>query len=141
MSITSLLMVAATVFLTLMRTFGKLAAPHIHPIVAGFFMHLAAFVFMALIFLAIRPEIKAQLTFHKGLLFAALAGVAAVTFDILVFTIFKLGGSLSVFTVVVNAGSILLAVLIGVLFLKESLTLVQYASVGVVLVGIYFLLK
>lgn len=123
------------------RIFGKLASPHIHPVAAVLFMQVAMLAVGITAFLVIRPEIKAQITFPKGVLFAVFAGVSAALFDILVYTVFRMGGSLSMFTVVVNAGSIVLAVLIGVLFLKESLTVVQTASILVILVGIFFLLK
>lgn len=92
----------------------------------------------ALVFLKL---INAPLQFSsKGVTLAIFAGISVGLAEILSFYIFSKGISLSVGMPIIVGGSVLVGSALGIIFLKESLTLVQYFAIALVTAGISILL-
>ncbi|QQR82827.1 hypothetical protein IPJ70_01810 [Candidatus Campbellbacteria bacterium] len=76
-------------------------------------------------------------TTSTGVIYAVLAGLAIAAWNVLVIIIFARGGNLSyVFPVIYGAGAIAIPSIVGWLFFKESLTLIQGGGIALILIGI-----
>ncbi len=72
-----------------------------------------------------------------GILYATLAGIAIAIWNVLVIIIFSKGGNLSfVFPVIYGAGAIAIPSIVGWLFFKETVSLVQGGGLVLVLLGV-----
>jgi len=72
----------------------------------------------------------------KGTLFAVGAGAAIGVAEILTFVVYSKGAPASMATPLIMGGSILIAALIGLLALRESLALTQIFGVALVIAGV-----
>lgn len=91
-------------------------------------------VIVPLVFLLTKAVNKASFlhTQRNGLVYAVLAGVSIAAFALAFHKIFQHGGNLSYISPIVFGGSIALASVLGIIFLKESLSI--YHALGIVLV-------
>ncbi|WP_223649732.1 EamA family transporter [Hymenobacter psoromatis] len=77
----------------------------------------------------------------RGLGLAALAGLCVGLAEMLTFVVFRRGVPASVGTPVIVGGSVLLATLLGLLVLRESLTLGQVGGLALIVGGIGLLAR
>lgn len=76
---------------------------------------------------------------QKGLWFAVLAGVMVGLAEITSFFLFSRGVAASVGVPIIIGGSIVVAVLLGLVFLGETLTPMHYLGISLVLAGVVIL--
>lgn len=98
-------------------------------------------VIVPLAFLLTRAANKAHFlpTQRSGLVYAILAGVSIAAFALAFHKIFQHGGNLSYISPLVFGGSIALASVLSIIFLKESLSLYHVIGTILVLTGIVFI--
>lgn len=127
---------SAAFFMALYNVFIKLSAGNIHQVVGAVVLQIVAAVAGAAMLLLLKLNGTALPVTNKGLLFAALAGLCVGVAEILSFFAFSGGMAASRGVTVIVGGTVLLAVLIGLFFLRESLTPWQILGVVLVLAGI-----
>ncbi len=71
-----------------------------------------------------------------GFVFASLAGIAIMTFSVLLARIFSLGGTLSFVIPVIYGGAIVLSSLFGWLVLKDKVSSLQALGIGLIAIGV-----
>ena len=77
----------------------------------------------------------------KGVGLAALAGLSVGLAEILTFVVFKRGLPASVGTPVIVGGSVLLTALLGLVVLREGLSVAQAGGLGLIVIGIGLLAR
>lgn len=121
--------------------FIKLAAEHLPPAVGAVMLQLVAAGLGAAWLLRLRLLGQPVAVSGRGLGLAALAGLSVGLAEILTFVVFKRGVPASVGTPVIVGGSVLLAAVLGLVVLRESLTLAQAGGLGLIVAGISLLAK
>ena len=127
--------------LALYNFFIKLAANHVPPAVGAVVLQLVAAAMGAAWLLKLKLQGQPLVVSGKGLALAALAGVGVGLAEILTFVVFQRGVNSSVGTPVIVGGSVLLTALLGLVLLREGLTLTQAAGLLLVVVGIALLAR
>ncbi len=128
-------------FYALYNIFIKLASAHINEVTGAVILQVVAFTLGAawLIYLkANRMPIEVS---SKGIWLAILAGVFVGLAEIFSFFVFSKGVPASAGIPVIIGGSVLIAAVIGFLFLKESLTLTNVLGLILIVGGIWLLSK
>jgi uncharacterized membrane protein len=136
-----ILTIIAALSLGLFRIFEKLIGTSMHPLFAAIIIYAAALVFILSAFFYFKPKIVIDGSVKKGVGIAFLAGATIAMFDILALTIFSRGSNVSIFTPLVNGGSILIVALVGFLFLRESINPTQFLGILAIVSGIFLLTK
>lgn len=121
--------------------FIKLAASHLPPAVGAVVLQLVAAGLGAAWLLRLRLQGQLLPISGKGLGLAALAGLSVGLAEILTFAVFRRGVPASVGTPVIVGGSVLLAALLGLVGLRETLTLPQAGGLGLIVAGIALLAR
>ena len=127
--------------LALYNFFIKLAANHLPPAVGAVVLQLVAAALGAAWLLKLKLQGQPLAVSGKGLALAALAGVGVGLAEILTFVVFQRGVNSSVGTPVIVGGSVLLTALLGLVLLREGLTVSQAAGLLLVVVGIALLAR
>ena len=127
--------------LALYNFFIKLAANHVAPAVGAVVLQLVAAALGAAWLLKLKLQGQPLAVSGKGLALAALAGVGVGLAEILTFVVFQRGVNSSVGTPVIVGGSVLLTALLGLVLLREGLTMAQAAGLLLVVVGIALLAR
>lgn len=133
------LLILTAILFGLYNFFIKVSAGHVHEILGAVILQIVAMLLggVALLFLKVKG---ATLDFSpKGIGFAVLAGLAVGLAEITSFYAFSKGIAASVAIPVIVGGTIVVGVMLGVFFLKESLTLLQYSAILLILIGIWIL--
>jgi transporter family protein len=121
--------------------FIKLAANHLSPSVGAVVLQLVAAGLGATWLLKLKLQGQPLVVSGKGLALAALAGVSVGVAEILTFVVFSRGLPASVGTPVIVGGSVLLAALLGLVVLREALTLGQASGLVLIVAGIALLAR
>ncbi|MGI4739668.1 MAG: EamA family transporter [Janthinobacterium lividum] len=121
--------------------FIKLAAAHLPPAVGAVVLQLVAAGLGAAWLLRLKLLGQPMVVSGKGLGLAALAGLCVGLAEILTFVVFKRGVPAAVGTPVIVGGSVLLAALLGLVVLHESLTLTQLSGLALVVAGVGLLAR
>jgi transporter family protein len=123
--------------------FIKLAAAHLPPAVGAVVLQLVLVAAGLGAAWLLRLKLAGQplAVSRTGLALAALAGLSVGLAEILTFVVFKRGVPASVGTPVIVGGSVLLAALLGVVVLREGLTLAQAGGLGLIVAGIGLLAR
>ena len=127
--------------LALYNFFIKLAANHVAPAMGAVVLQLVAAALGAAWLLKLKLHGQPLAVSGKGLALAALAGVGVGLAEILTFVVFQRGVNSSVGTPVIVGGSVLLTALLGLVLLREGLTMAQAAGLLLVVVGIALLAR
>lgn len=135
------LTLVAALFLGIFRILEKPVGLLLHPLIGAIFIYITALTSTFLAFLILRPEVRIDAAFKKGIMIAFLAGLFIAAFDILLLLVIKRGGSISLLTPIVNAGSILFVALVGFLLFRESLNPVQIVGILIIIIGIFLVTK
>lgn len=137
------------VFLVLMTAFFygiynffiKVSSGHINQIVGAVILQVVAAVLGGLILVYLKMTNATLDITNKGVQFAILAGIFVGLAEIASFYAFSKGVSASVGIPIMIGGSVVIGALLGVLFLKESLTLVQCFAIALIVGGIVLFIK
>lgn len=121
--------------------FIKLAATSLPPAVGAVVLQLVAATLGAAWLLRLRLLGQPLAFSGKGLGLVALAGLSVGLAEVLTFVVFRRGVPASVGTPVIVGGSVLLAALLGLVGLRESLTPGQGAGLVLVVVGVGLLAR
>ena len=127
--------------LALYNFFIKLAANHVSPAVGAVVLQLVAAALGAAWLLKLKLQGQPLALSGKGLGLAALAGLGVGLAEILTFVVFQRGVHSSVGTPVIVGGSVLLTAVLGVVVLREALTLSQAGGLLLIVVGIGLLAR
>ena len=121
--------------------FIKLAANHLPPAVGAVVLQLVAAVLGAAWLLKLKMQGQPVLISGKGVGLAALAGLSVGLAEILTFVVFQRGVPAAVGTPVIVGGSVLLTAVLGLVVLREALTLTQAGGLLLVVAGIALLAR
>ena len=127
--------------LALYNFFIKLASAHLAPAVGAVVLQLVAAALGAAWLFRLKLLGQPVTLTGPGLGFAALSGLGVGLAEILTFVVFQRGVPSSVGTPVIVGGSVLLTALLGLGFLRESLSLVQVGGLLCIVVGIALLAR
>lgn len=128
-------------FYALYNIFIKLSSAHIHEVAGAAILQIVAFILGAawLIYLKIN-HVHTEMT-SRGIWLAVLAGIFVGLAEIFSFIVFSKGVPASAGVPVIIGGSVLIAAVIGFLWLKESLTLTNIMGLILIIGGIWLLSK
>lgn len=121
--------------------FIKLAASHLPPAVGAVVLQLVAAGLDAAWLLRLHLQGQPLAVSGRGLGLAALAGLCVGVAEILTFVVFRRGVAAAVGTPLIVGGSVLLAAGLGVVVLRETLTLSQAAGLVLLVMGIALLAR
>jgi len=144
LSMTSFLFAAASAATTLLGLFWvlkKLIGVAIPASIGIFFIYLGGLIVALMLSFFAKQEWQWDPSFKKGILLAFVAGVFIALSDALGIFLFQKGANLTIITPIVSGGAVALAVLIGFLFFKESLSLAHFIGIVAVIAGIFLLSK
>ena len=127
--------------LALYNFFIKLAAHHLPPAVGAVVLQLVAAALGAAWLLKLKMQGQPLPVSGRGLGLAAMAGLGVGLAEILTFVVFQRGVPVSVGTPVIVGGSVLLTAVLGLVMLREALTLTQAGGLLLVVVGIALLAR
>src|SRR5690554_3668607 len=133
---TWLLIAVAALMFGLYNVFIKLSADHIQAVLGAVVLQFVA-AFMGLAWLAWLHLGQGQALSHtpRGLTLAAMAGIAIGLVEILTFLVYGRGLPVAVGNPLIIGGSLLVTTGVGVL-LREALSPLQFAAIGLIGVGI-----
>ncbi|RTQ45650.1 hypothetical protein EJV47_24485 [Hymenobacter gummosus] len=121
--------------------FIKLASSHVPAAVGAVWLQLVAAALGAVWLLRLKLQGQPLPLSGKGLGLAALAGLGVGLAEILTFVVFSRGVPSSVGTPVIVGGSVLLTAVLGLVLLRESLTLPQALGLLLIVGGIALLVR
>lgn len=127
--------------LALYNFFIKLASGHLAPAVGAVVLQLVAAVLGAACLLKLKLQGQPVALNRTGLGLAALAGLGVGLAEILTFAVFQRGVPSSVGTPIIVGGSVLLTAVLGLVVLRESLSLAQAGGLLCIVVGIALLAR
>lgn len=137
-----LLLALLTAFcLALYNFFIKLAAGYLSPAVGAVVLQLVAAALGAAWLLKLKLQGQPLPVTGRGLALAALAGLGVGLAEILTFVVFQRGVSSSVGTPIIVGGSVLLTALLGLVVLRETITLPQVGGLLLIVAGIALLAR
>jgi transporter family protein len=136
-----LLALLTALCLALYNFFIKLAADQLPAAVGAVVLQLVAALLGGLWLLKLKLQGQALPVTNRGLLLAALAGVGVGLAEMLTFVVFSRGVPSSVGTPVIVGGSVLLTAVLGLVVLRESLTLPQGLGLLFIVAGIALLAR
>lgn len=123
------------------RVFLKLGSAAFHPIFSLFILYAAFGVIGFALALGNFRAFRGSFQFDRtSFLFLILTAFVLAAFDIIAIYLFKGGGRVAIFAPVTGGGSVLVAVFIGVLFLGEKITLMQFGGAVLTAMGVALLL-
>ncbi|GAB3308409.1 EamA family transporter [Hymenobacter humi] len=127
--------------LALYNFFIKLAANHVSPAVGAVVLQLVAALLGAVWLVKLKLQGQPLAITGKGLGLAALAGLGVGLAEILTFVVFQRGVNSSVGTPVIVGGSVLLTAVLGLVVLREGLTVAQAGGLLFIVLGIALLAR
>ncbi|MBU6414920.1 EamA family transporter [Patescibacteria group bacterium] len=131
----------AALALGLGRIFLKLGSGFFHPMVALVALYATLFSAGVTLFLLNIGTIKQNFVFNKtGFLYLVITGLVLAVFDFLAILIFRNGGKVALFAPITGGGSVLVAVLVGFLFLGEKISILQFGGAMLTAIGVAMLL-
>lgn len=121
--------------------FIKIASGHINQIVGAVILQIVAAVLGSLILVYLKITGAPLEMSSKGIQFAVLAGIFVGLAEIASFYAFSKGVSASVGIPIMIGGSVVVGALLGITFLRESLTLIQYLAIAMIVAGIVLFVR
>lgn len=127
--------------LALYSFFIKLASGHLAPAVGAVVLQVVAAALGAAWLFKLKLQGQSIASTKTGLVLAAVAGLGVGLAEILTFVVFQRGVPSSVGTPVIVGGSVLLTAVLGLVILRESLTIAQVGGLICIVVGIALLAR
>lgn len=125
----------AAVFLGLYNLFIKVSAGHIHQIAGAVILQVVAFVIGASALFYLKVNQTSISVSSKGIIFAVLSGISVGIAEILSFYLFSKGTEASKGIPFIIGGSVIVATLVGIFFLKESVTPYKVIAISLIAAG------
>lgn len=116
--------------------FIKISSGNIHQVVGAVILQATAALFGILILVYLKLANKELLISQKGILFAVLAGICIGIAEISYFVVFSKGIDASVAIPIVMGGTVLIGSVLGIIFLKEALSLWHVLASVLIIAGI-----
>lgn len=135
-----ILALSAAIFSAVMDFFIKISSGKIHVSLSGFIINFSAA--LVLLFFLLWSKLKGEeiLSFKtNGLIWSVLAGIAVGLATVAILRMYELGTNLSLGSPIIRIGAVVLAVALGILFLKESINFRFIVGFAVSLLGLYLL--
>jgi transporter family protein len=134
------LVTLAAVMFGLYNVFIKLSADHIQAVLGAVVLQfVAAFIGLGMLgYLYLATPTTLTIS-GRGLLLSALAGVAIGVVEIVSFIIYGRGMDVAVGNPLIVGGSLLVTTGVGYLLLREHLSTLQLAAIGLIMLGITLL--
>lgn len=123
----------------LYNVFIKMGSNRIDQVLGAVVLQLVAVLLGAAYLLILRMGGREIESSPSGLGFAVLAGLSVGIAEILTFYVFSRGAPASLGSPIIMGGSVLVAGIVGVFLLRESLNLYQWAGIAAVVGGIALL--
>ncbi len=134
-----LIVLLTAIFYGLYNFFIKVASGSIHQIVGAVILQIVAAALGIIILLYLKfTNIPLDIS-PKGVQFAVLAGIFVGLAEIFSFYAFSKGISASLGIPIIVGGSVVVGAFLGLTFLKESLGLIQYLAIAMIVAGIAIL--
>ncbi|WP_046242543.1 EamA family transporter [Hymenobacter terrenus] len=127
--------------LALYNFFIKLAANHVPPAVGAVVLQLVAAALGGVWLLRLKLQGQPLPVSGKGLGLAVLAGLGVGLAEILTFVVYQRGLPVSLGTPIIVGGSVLLTAILGLVVLREALTVAQVGGLLLIVVGIAVLAR
>ena len=121
--------------------FIKVSSGHINQIAGAVILQLVAMLIGAGVLFFLKITNSAIEISNKGIFYAVLAGVFVGLAEIMTFFVFSKGVSVSMGLPVIIGGSVVFGSLLGILFLKETLTPIHLLAILLIIIGIVLLVK
>lgn len=140
MPLTPLLLLLAALMFGLYNVFIKLSADHIQAVAGAVVLQfVAAFIGLGVLaWLHWNTSVELNIS-QRGLALSALAGVAIGLVEIFSFIIYGRGVAVAVGNPLIVGGSLVVTTGAGAFLLREHLNALQFAAVGLILLGILLL--
>ena len=136
-----LLALLTAIFYGIYNFFIKVSSGHINQIAGAVILQLVATVVGAGVLFFLKITGSAIEISNKGIFYAVLAGIFVGLAEIASFFVFSKGISVSTGLPIIIGGSVIIGSLLGIIFLKESLTPIHALAILLVAVGIFLLMK
>jgi len=134
-----LIAVLTAVFYGVYNFFIKVSSGHINQILGAVILQIVAFALGGAVLLVLRiANIPLQVS-GKGIIYAILAGIFVGLAEITTFYLFSRGITASIGIPVIIGGSIVVGSLLGILFLKETLSPIHYLAIVLIVIGVVLL--
>ena len=130
----------ASVFFGLALIFVKLSSQRAHPVLANLFLLLTALALQLIVIAFLKWKGTAFTVTSAGVYYAMLAGLCVGSYSICLFLTFA-KVDIAKATPIIYIGAICLAILFGVLFLRESFSWLKVAGLALSGVGIFLLYR
>ncbi|PJC37157.1 hypothetical protein CO046_02070 [Candidatus Peregrinibacteria bacterium CG_4_9_14_0_2_um_filter_53_11] len=121
------------------NVFIKVASGHINQIVGAVILQVVAALVGGAILLILKFSHAPLAISQKGIAYAALAGVMVGLAEITSFYMFSKGVSASIGVPLVIGGSILVAAVLGLFFLRETIMPLHYLGIALIIGGVVLL--
>lgn len=116
--------------------FIKVASGSINQIAGAVILQIVAALVGGILLIYMKLSNQVLDVTSKGIYYSVLAGIAVGLAEILTFIVFSKNIPASVGTPIIIGGSILITALLGIFFLKESLSFIQYVAVFMIIAGV-----
>ncbi len=127
------------VFFGLYNFFIKVSSGNIHEILGAVILQAVALLLGCALLIYLK-QTGDQFSFSsKGILYAVLAGLAVGVAEILTFMVFEKGVAVSIATPVIIGSSVVVSSVLGILFLRETISLIQLFALALIASGIMLL--
>lgn len=131
-----ILVVLTALFFGLYNFFIKVSAGQIHQILGAVILQAVALLLGAIALLFLKWKGVAIDFSIKGIKYAVWAGIFVGLAEITSFYVFSKGINASVGIPVIVGGTVLVGTLLGIVFLKESVSWIQLAGIACILAGV-----
>lgn len=136
-----LLPLLAAVFFGTYNIFLKVSSQHINEILGLIILQAVALLVGLFLFILVKFSGQSIEITNKGFIYAALAGLFVGLAELTSFYVFSRGTMANVGIPIVIGGSVLIATLLSVFFLKEGITYAHYLGILFVILGIFLLAR
>lgn len=127
------------VFYGVYNVFIKISSGHINQIVGAVILQIVAALLGGIILLIMKMTNSPLEISQKGVWFAVLAGIFVGLAEITSFFVFSKGVSASVGIPIIIGGSVLVGAVLGLTFLKETLTPIHILAILLIVGGVVLL--
>lgn len=134
-----LLAITTAIFYGAYNVFIKVSSGHINQIVGAVILQIVAALVGVIILLILKITNSPLVISQKGVWFAVLAGIMVGLAEITSFYVFSRGVPVSTGIPIIIGGSVLVGAVLGLTFLKETLTPIHYLAIALIVAGVIIL--
>jgi len=121
--------------------FSKLAAGKTSPYISAMLVSFGAIITVGVYFLFVKNQPGNMLVSKAGVIYALLGGISIGVGMIFFFGLFSRGAEIATAQPIIKSAVVLSAVLLGLIVLREKMSLMQVIGMVLSIAGIYFLTK